>query len=460
MSSSLAPPADAQQFSDYEKVYLQMSRAFKPLGKEHWAVHTVCTLTFDHVSNEETKTTIRNAWKCLALDFPGLTVRAVQFTKQYDVLTSDVLDEWAGETLFWPPVGTKPDDIIESTPPSDLPSLHFLAHSNELVFISQHWRTDALGCCMLLDRLVTHISEKTSPAGLLAISRPNLSPCLEVAAGATFTEYEEIVSYARDHIASFHRKAVGGAGFPYVGEATILPGRTRHLESTFSVVETEAIVAACKSHGISVSAAIHVALARTYFSFAEDVIEAKEKGFTTVMAVNARPHLQKPYDATSHACQTYVASIIPTVPYDADFFESAAALTKEYRSWCTPKLLASMSWAFKFHFDALFTPKPPPPVGAERVTPKPPSGTTLSSLGVVDKYLRPEQNGVKVEGFRFGVSMMTRQTLMYAWTFKGELTLSLDFNEAFYEEAMVKEVLSKVRSFVSEGLRLDLALER
>ncbi|KAF2172598.1 hypothetical protein M409DRAFT_49156 [Zasmidium cellare ATCC 36951] len=435
----------AEEFSDYEKVYLQMSRAFKPIGKEHWGIHCVCSIASNSTEHKFTKTDVRAAWKCLAVEFPGLTVRPVEFTKHFETLNENVVEDWAEATFFSSNDSTA-DEIIQSSGPRDLPSLYFLPKSMELVFLSQHWRTDALGCCMIFDKLIEHLAKKTSPVELLAESRRWPSPCLETAAGASFDVDEETKKYAKDTISSFHAKAVQSGGLPYQGDNKLLPGKTQHRELALSVSQSDSVVEACKKQNISVSAAVHTALARTYFSFAESN-EDKQKGYTTVMATNARPHLQPPYNEPAHACQTYVASITPTVPYDSDFVSAARELSNEYKTWCTPQLMKSLCWAYKFHRDALFAAGPPA---------KPPSGVTLSSLGVVEKFFPGQYGDIEVENFRFGVSMMTRQTLLYAWTFRGQLTLSLDYNEAYYEESMVQEVLERVKKHLGEGLQVLL----
>ncbi|KAL8737327.1 MAG: hypothetical protein Q9181_001783 [Wetmoreana brouardii] len=449
--------ADQEDYSPYEKVYLHMSRAFKHLNKEHWGVHCVCSIRHEvRPDGQSIEKALRAAWKQLAMEYPGLTVRPVDFTKYFEALDETILETWADQTFF----SSSEDDadtIIAETGPRDLPSLYFLPHSSEVVFLSQHWRTDALGCCILLDRLFEHLAVGKTALETLQQESPQLSPSMEVAAGASLDENKEIQAYARGKISTFHAKAVQSGGFPFEGDATWLPARTKHQEFTFTVDQTKAIIQACKSQDISVSAAIHAALARTYFSFVDDE-EEKKKGYTTVMAVNMRPHLQAPYNSRAHACQTYVSSITPTVPYPAAFGDAARELTLQYKTWCTEQFLESLAWMYRYNAEKLFGPKPESSAGrATSAPPKPPSGVTLSSLGIVERHLEGKYGDcVKVEKFRFGVSMMTRQTLLYAWTFLGELTLSLDYNEAYYAEETAKEILTRVRAFLDEGLGIHI----
>lgn len=443
-----------EEFSDYEKVYLQMSRAFKPLNRQHWAIYCVCHINYEPpVNGAGTETAIREAWKHLAVEYPGLTVYPSGFEKKYRPLSESVLETWAGQT-FSVETTENPDDIITKAEPRGLPGLLYLPRSSEILLLSQHWRTDGLGCCMLLNRLFQLLAFGSSVSAALQKGVPTLSPSMEVAAGASPEENEEIQAYSRERIAEFHAQAIKSGGLPFAGDAKKPPQNSRHLDLTFTTDETQAIVQACKDNATSTSAAIHAALAYTYFSFAEDEKE-KQKGYTTVMAVNMRPHLQQPYNEPAHACQTYVASITPTVPYTAGFVDACRDLTREYHTWCTPKLLESLCWLYKYHAEKLFTPPKPPAVNgdAPAAPPKPPSGVTLSSIGVVERHLKHEYGeSLSVDGFRFGVSTMTRQTLLYAWTFCGQLTLSFVYNEAYYSEQMAEDVLGRVKMNLMRGL--------
>lgn len=448
------------QFSDYEKVYLQLSRAFEPLEKEHLAVHCVCSVDYRPPTvadrSLEANKALRNAWKRLAVEYPGLTVRPLDFTKHYLPLDEAVLEDWACETFVVDDEACA-DDIIANAKPRKLPSLHYLPQHSEIVLLSQHWRTDALGCCMLLNRFF-ELLDSGDTEHLALKDTPSLSPSLETAAGASPEEDADIQAYAREYIDAFHAKALNTGGLPFEGDATQLPGRTRHTDLIFSTDDTARLIQACKSQRASVSAAIHVALARTYFSFAQTP-EEKETGYTTIMAVNFRPYLPVPYNEPAHACQTYVVSITPTVPRTGGYVDAARALTREYRSWYTDRFRRSLCWLFKSHNEKSHNEKSlatRPPPAAEHPDPaprNPPSGVTLSSLGIVDRYLRERYGDrVAVGKFRFGVSTMTRQTLLYAWTFRGELTLSLDYNEAYHSRQMADEVLSRVKRNLAEGL--------
>ncbi|KAK5656792.1 hypothetical protein OQA88_4340 [Cercophora sp. LCS_1] len=442
-------------FSDYERVYLNMSRAFSHLGKEHWGIYCICALRCDAPpSGTDMVTAIRSAWMQLVVEHPGLSMVPDGLRKRYPRLNSASVESWARDTFFVRSDASA-DDVVAEANPRDLPGLYYLTASSEVLLLIQHWRADALGCCMMLDRLFTILaSPNTRPLDLgdgPSLRVGAMSPSLESATGASGAEDPDVQAYARKWIDDFHARAVHSGGLPFRGDATTPPRCPRRYDLDLTVDETCAITAACKAHRISVTAAVQTALARTVFSYLDEA-ECRA-GYTTVMAVNMRPYLAPPLNTKAHACQCYVTSITPTVPYKSDFVAAARALTHEYRNWWSETFMRSLRWIYKYHLAKISAPRP-----TDAAPAKPPSGVTLSSLGIVERHLRGDYGpNARVDKFRFGVSMQTRQMLFYVWTFSGRLTLSLSYNDAYYSDEMVKEVLSRVLGHLGEGLGADLS---
>ena len=384
------------------------------------------------------------------IEFPGLSLHPDGFTKVFVVRDAGAVEKWVDQTFFVEPI-QEADAIIANSEPVDYPNLFYLPSTSELVFLSQHWRTDAIGICMLLDHFFSILAQpqdQISPLGKPDLER--ISPSLEDAAGSPENAPPELQHYAREYIDNFHKKAVNTGGLSYKGDSSTLPAGTSHQDLTLTKESTSALVAACKSRSISVSAAIHTALAHTMLSLAPPAEQSTD--YTTVMAVNMRKYLTPPYNTKMHACQTYVASITPTVKRSSGFSDCAVALTREYKDWYDKRFIQALRPIYQYHEQKLFAPRPqgvPPP--------KPPSGVTLSSLGRIEEHLTGDYGEtVHVDGFRFGVSMMTRQTLLYAWTFRGQLSLSIDFNRAYYDSDMVQEVLLRIRATLERELGLEI----
>ena len=86
----------------------------------------------------------------------------------------------------------------------------------------------------------------------------------------------------------------------------------------------------------------------------------------------------------------------------------------------------------------------------------PASNATVSSLGVIERYMTSDHGALTVENFRLGSAIMTRQPSLYIWTFRGRLTISLDYNKSYYSIGAVTALLRSIRSCSEKELRLSL----
>ncbi|BCR91315.1 uncharacterized protein ACHE_70158A [Aspergillus chevalieri] len=441
-----SPGVFKKDFDGAEKIYRKILQSFAHYGKEHWCLHCICSLRFDPSvhSPESTAGELRNAWKLVRFEFPGLSIIPDDLTKVYTIPTAAAVEQWADETFF---VETEkqPDQVLSTIQlPRELPSLYYFPSSSEILFVSSHWRIDAIGTCMLLDRFFTIFVEqpgKTKYEIQWEKEIDNMSPSMEDAAGSATVYTPEIEDLAQKAIAK-HQEALKTAGLPYHGDKTTIPGDSSRQAFAFTKESTRNLVSACRAKGITVTAAIHSALAETIFLLGPS--EHQDLDHTAVMSVNIRKYLPSPYNSPSHACQTYVTGITPRARRHSSFLDRAAALKEEYKSWYSDLYLHSLRLIYKYHGDALFA--PPKPDAA------PPSGVFMSSLGVIEPYLRGDYGSLQVEEFRFGVSMITRQMIVYAWTFHNQLVLSVNYNEAYYNKDLVQDVLEKTRSCLETEL--------
>ncbi|KAL2015578.1 hypothetical protein VTK56DRAFT_5211 [Thermocarpiscus australiensis] len=457
-----------------EQVYRRISRAFAPLGREHWLLYCDCKLELlGRARDDVLGATLRNAWIALRHEFPGLAVLPDGLTaKTYQLPTAPSVERWADETFVVAAAGLEPDAVLGACQARDVPCMYFFPATQQVLLLVSHWRVDGLGACMLMDRFLALVAAGSSripaplPAGDPMSDLERISPTLEDALGAPETDDPDVEAFARDYIAAHHRTAVHAGGLPYAGDAATGPGPTARSHITLTRSSTSALVAAAKASGFTVTAAVHAALAEAVFGLSRECRDT----YAAVVSANLRPRLPPPYNGRQHAVGAYVTGVTPAVDRAQTFGEKARALTAFYRSaaWYTPRFVRALRPIMKFHSAALF--EGPPPT-------KPPSAVTLSSLGVIEAHLGGrygscwgEEDGVsrvemaataiRVKAFRFGVSIMTRQVLLYVWTFGERLTLSVNYNKAYYDDAAVAELLDSVRHALQEGLGVHLEVER
>ncbi|EED22664.1 conserved hypothetical protein [Talaromyces stipitatus ATCC 10500] len=452
-----------------ETVYRKTATVFAPLKREHWRLHTICRFNFGPGYNGPTdkETALRQAWKALRYEFPGMTVAPDRSKKIYKTPDARTTKEWLEQTFFVEPKRTADEIIAEAVPLQEVPSLYYLPATSEILFFISHWRIDAMGSWMVTDRLFHHLANP-SKSGLPKVPPPNeiekISPSLEDAAGSPKVSTPEMDKVAADHIAAHHRNAIQMGGMPYKGDAITLPGSPKREAVIFTRESTQKVVSACKARGITVTAAIHAALAETVFAMG--LPESREHDYVTVMPVNLRNYLKTPYNGDGHALQTYAGSITPRVPRHATFAKRTSYLVEYYKTRYDPKLIECLRPIYRYHAEALFKPLPAPAAapegtpatsnGNKRPPPGLPSGISINSLGVVEKYFAGKYgDSVDVATFTFGVSMITRQTMLYVWTWKGELTLSSEYNAAYHDPEEVREVMLSIKQVLEKELEIE-----
>ncbi|AEO68600.1 uncharacterized protein THITE_2145717 [Thermothielavioides terrestris NRRL 8126] len=491
-----------KELGGVEKVYRRISTAFAPLGREHWLLYCACTLEFpEHTQGSSTAVdaVLRGAWIALRHEFPALGVLPDGLTaKTYQVPTAQSIEEWADETFVLAAADQDPDAVLAACPARDVPRMYFFPSTQQVLLLISHWRVDGLGACMLMDRFLAlaaaggdttpppSLSSATSGAcgeGVPDVQR--ISPTLEDALGAppdTGDDDPDAEAFARDYISAHHRTAVHAGGLPYAGDAKTPPGASARSQITLDRPSTAALVAACRAQEVTVTAAVHAALAEAVFGLSRDYEGHDSDKYAAVVSVNLRPRLLPPYRHSStnnndennksangrqHAVGVYVTGVTPAVERAQTFGEKARSLTAFYRSaaWFTPQFVRALRPIMRLHAAALFDGPPPA---------KPPSAVTLSSLGVLEPYLgghyatgggggegpgRQAAPAIRVRAFRFGVTIMTRQMLLYVWTFGQQLTLSVNYNKAYHDDAAAQELLERVKSGLQEGLGVPLEVQ-
>ncbi|KAL5048208.1 hypothetical protein BDW71DRAFT_205746 [Aspergillus fruticulosus] len=420
-----------------EKVYRFQSTVFAQSGREHWGLYSLCTLSSpvhpDH---------LRAAWKALRCEVPALALTpSGREEVLYQSPTAENVEAWTSKTFLIEPAKHL-DEILAEYPLRDLPALIYLEKSAQLLLLISHWRADALGCCILLNRLLELLQKPPDVDSLnWTLDLDRIPPCLEDAAGAPQHCTPSIDATTQQASQTFQEKAQRAMGIPYNGDTSTPPASPARRSTIWDERLSDALVTTCRERRITVTAAVYAALAQTVFDLSNDK-ESEE--FATLMSVNMRPYTDSRAAGSAAAMRPYVSSITPSVPRAATFSSRTESLTQYFRNWHTEAFSLALREIYRRASRALLrgpSPAPPPTsTSALKPKPKPPSGITLSSLGVLDKYLSVP----KLQGFEFGVSMLTRQMLLYAYTFRGRFHLSINYNSAYYSPETVADVLGRI----------------
>lgn len=78
------PGVFRKDFDGAEKIYRKISQSVAHLEKEHWCLHCICSFRFDP-SPESAADSLREAWKLLRFESPGLSIVPDGLSKVYTV---------------------------------------------------------------------------------------------------------------------------------------------------------------------------------------------------------------------------------------------------------------------------------------------------------------------------------------------------------------------------------------
>lgn len=452
------------EYDGAEKVFYGMSQAFKPHKREHGSVYTICRIRSTHSPGATGPgglgELLREAWTRLRFDFPALSVFEDGGKKTYLEATPANVKAWADNTFWVNDGAVSARHVVAVLHLRKLPCLIYVSRSSEVLFHGSHWRIDALGACMVLDRLFSIVSILAELAGATqeSLGQPrweleheHLSPSLEDAYGCAKEPTPSTEAKAEEIRRRNFDTAYPTAGLPYRGDLSTPPGLHRCQTVAFGKYASEQLVRACKTRGFSVTAAVHAASAVAVWDSAAADTPGCDS-YSTLVAVNVRPLL--PGSASTYTCGTYVTGITHTLQRgdERDFESWCRQLTSGYRGdWDPATYMPALRSIYRVHGETLAA------LASSGAARPPASNVTVSSLGVIDGYLRADHGAVQVDTFHLGSAIMGRQPTLYIWTYRGSLTLSVDYNEAYYSAEQIAAFLESVTSCLSKELGVDLS---
>ena len=428
-----------------EKTFAGIGALGHSLDRDAWSIHAVglCDLS----PSKDPRTVFRNAWTALRFDYPHLAV-----TAEGDILTYVVPDErallqWVDTTFFVESKDVTEDSLIAGFRQSSVPTCHVLSTSgstSKVLLHLSHWRIDALGALHLLDRLFAHVSEgHARPA--LGSETPRLSPPFEAIVRSPIPTPDTTNKRMDDEFNNLiaHQPSIG---LPFEGNATTLPNDSHTCTRVVGTEETKALVNACKQKDISVTAALHAALTLVTYALAPP--EARTRTYTSPTPLSLRQYLPEPYSGAEHAVSLYLSGVQITMPPGKKFLALARSFKEWYDSSKDPNWLVDVRER-AVRFGGLLTAKRPEEWGM-------PSQPMLNSLGIVERYVQSERDGVRIDDVRVGVEVLSPENVIYVWTFQGSLHISTNYNKGYHTPASVDKVMEEVLSVLSKELDVDL----
>ncbi|KAJ0164116.1 hypothetical protein CTA2_1722 [Colletotrichum tanaceti] len=423
-----------------ESFYLSLA---SPEGQPvHWMIGCSVTLkSRDELVDAETA--LRNAWQSMRREFPCVGAVVDPAAREIVVRDDADMEEWM-QRSFRVHEGTTADELFSSFRSQFYITLHYIRDTNQLLLQSPHTLIDGRGILYLYHALFTSLSAHTpqeSPENDAAAA-PNLSKPFDEWLGVPAVPSEK---NSADAQSIFQRvlqqeKPVRLPGVDF----TATPQRPVHRDLELDEETTASIIRACKKSGISVTSAWHAALALTTRKFQS---AAGEDGTSYVpfTTIDLRRHFPAEFVPHKHSIGSLQTALPLAVDLskDSTFGPLSQHLHRQYKS---PFAFADNDLGYLGPYMTM----------SRQILESggvPPSSTpSLSSMGVVEGYLGRQYGDWEIDNFWVSSTMMTGDFQMYLWTFRGKLTFSVCYNEAFYEATQVDRVMHSTRDEMLLGL--------
>lgn len=438
----ISPGRFEQPLDSIERFLLALARGSLALNREHWSVSTFARFEME-ASLPDTELALRHAWKTMRYDHPQLACVVCEETKVYEVPDSAALNTWVDETFIIAPASATKQELLASFRPSALATLHFLPSKSEIIIHSSHWRIDFIGALSLMQNLFDAIAEPRQVQ--FGDEGRNLSPCRDKAAN-----YSTLEDFGSPALVKEREKAAADlvmqllSNMPSIGLPTQnlnqTPGGTHRSEIVLEPGPTSLVVSASKRRGLTVTTALHAALI-VALQQVTPVPPSSSSKYTSWGIFNVRPLLKAPFDDPStHPITAYFAGL-PLALHASTYTNLALQLKKFYKQRLPPSadshIRGDVLVSYTSQMADIAGQSSPVDVPA-------PGEPMLSSIGVVDGYLKSNYGEIKVKDFWVGVETMTPQIVCYLWTWQGKMTLSACYNETFYDKTFVLDFLERV----------------
>ena len=426
-----------------EPVFLYFGNATASLaqGREHFVIYSI--IKVETTAKLEVEN-IEHAWKSLRFEQPGLatTADARDWSMHYRVPDKAALQDWVSQMV----------QVVRNGPAAQvyaiLDSIHtatiyWLPDSNELIFRLPHWQADGIGSWLLWDAFLTKLcNAKSAPQPKWGEEVANLKPSLEAiwAHGEIEAKHAE---KGEKNLMFWLTQAPG------VGPPTMTPaiGKSQYTELIFDQETTSKIIEKCHEQNITVTAAVHAALALANNSVEQRVDDPRTANYVSMIIFNVRNYLGELYAKSESAANLYFTNLAIVAPI-GNFKDMSRHFQNHYKG--VVKDLHSMAQVTSQFEKAVSQMVQSPAFHAAPVQ----GDALLSSLGVAERFFKRRYGDVEIVDLRNGADIVLGLAMVFVYTFGDRLRLTYYYNEAAQDGKMIRRILDGTGEFLKQGLRM------
>ncbi|KAF7712529.1 Uncharacterized protein PECH_003068 [Penicillium ucsense] len=360
---------------------------------------------------------------------------------RYVVPTPEDIDDWFTETFIVAPSAMATGPFPSPAHPPKRPRLLALPSTSQIILQAPHTVTDGKGLMLIASELLRITTASTKAQS--SYEAVNLSPPFSVAAGLPPVDENDMRRAASDleHFLS---------ALPAMALSTRIAAgdvrerhraRTKHVLRAFSEHDTQSLLSRLKQRGLTVTHAVHAAIACTTKRFN---INPSSDIYAGVLVLDGRSLYQDESNALKHPVSLSCTGWFPTVKVSS--FESTAnAFKAEYTEIQRDRRLPNVIDGLLMQMMP-FLSESAPSSGADAL---------LSSIGVVESVIHHRYSSVEVLDFEIGCEVLTPAIDIFLYTWHDRIRLAAYYNESYYEAETVIQFLAMVISTLRRELMVD-----
>jgi len=392
---------------------------------------------------------LREAWKSLRFDHPSIAVITDGTILTYKVPDADSLEHWTKKTFVVDRDVEIAEDVLASAAPCEQMQLHVLPHVGQIVLHTAHWRSDGRGMPQLLDRLLYVLTHPQSSSLQWGEEVSRLTISLEDAA-----EMVDQVSPADQvrvqNMAAQLLKGSPALTISCLGDSDTQAGIPRRALLVLTVSQTAALVSTCKARDLTVTSAVHAAVATT--NLAHATLASRALCYRSSIRRDLRARLKEPHNSVASAAALVNTATIVSLPAHRTWTDLAKRFTDEYRSSYDDETFR-LHRVYYRQLVADITQAAKEGGGTLRA-----ADVDISSIGLLEDLMRREYgekcNMIQVQEVRVSVNTCSRQAAVFVFTFCDCLNLYMTYNEAFYTKESMEGFLEDVKKTLVAELEI------
>ncbi|RGP71746.1 hypothetical protein FSPOR_3112 [Fusarium sporotrichioides] len=437
---------------------------------------------------------LRKAWLALRYNHPTLASQATQdpesgeWIKTYKHLDGEAdIDGWVDKTLVHISTGQSGNEWANSDPPAPkVPTLFVLHLPNvekddssrifrrDLVLRAPHDILDGIGTLMLLNNYVGLAAEAYQKGDVYNLptldgsEASNLSPSYRIAANIPETlsqsQMNRLDAMAAQKAAVASDSNVQVLALPF-RKGSVVPGRHQRVALSLTEKETQQLLVACKNVKATPTHTFHAAAAIVVRDLQDKPVETTKVRYINYILQNERPNCSGPYNSAKHPAAVYHSVSGQSLVVDMDLhpedhhsdtvirkqeFQSVLETIKDFY------LTIKQDKDFYILAPTMFSQLTPDLPSSPRPLPIPPPkahpSVSISSMGRVEAIIAPETKSFSARDPWVTGEELGNGLGLFLGTFRGELCLSVAYNDAWHTEGDVRTYLERCKEVVFLGL--------